>query len=40
MGTEAPKGGAPSKASPRFSGWRQTIWFLGISDSRAPVEKI
>jgi len=40
MGTKAPKDGASSKASPSMSGWRQSIWFLGISDSRAPPEKI
>jgi hypothetical protein len=31
--------GAPSKASPSLSGWRQSIWFLRISDSRAAAEK-
>lgn len=40
MGTEAPKVGAPSKASPVVSGWRQTIWFLEMSVSRVPLEKI
>jgi len=40
MGTEAPKDGAPSKASPVISSWRQSIWFLTISDSRAQPEKI
>lgn len=40
MGTETPKHGAPSKASPVISGWRQSIWFLRISTSRAAAEKI
>jgi hypothetical protein len=40
MGTEAPKDGAPSKASPVISSWRKSIWFLTISDSRAKPEKI
>jgi len=40
MGTEAPKVGAPSKASPVVSGWRQSIWFLEMSVSRVPLEKI
>jgi hypothetical protein len=36
---ETPKDGAPSKASPSFSGWQQSIWFVTISDSRPPAEK-
>jgi len=40
MGTEAPKDGASSKASPDRSGWRQLIWFSRISDSRAMAGKI
>jgi hypothetical protein len=40
MGTEAPKDGASSKASPFISGWQQSIWFLRFSDSRAWPEKI
>ncbi|WP_275593045.1 hypothetical protein [Rhizobium sp. C104] len=40
MGSEAPKDGASSKASPVISGWRQSIWFLAYLDLRAAVEKI
>jgi hypothetical protein len=39
-GCRSAESDAPSKASPVISGWRQSIWFLRISVSRARPEKI